>query len=77
MLGQRNSLFGTWVSCGTKGWPCDVVRTEVFEFGEGIKCAAVFELGFIAELAILSVLPLCHFMLFEGGMFKFLQNKAY
>ena len=46
-------------------------------FGEGIKFAAVFELGFIAELAILSVLPLCHFMLFEGGMFKFLQNKAY
>ena len=44
-----------------------VVRTEIFEFGEGIKCATVFELGFIAELAILSVLSLCHFMLFEGA----------
>ena len=74
-LGQRNSLCGTWVSCGTKGWPCDVVHTEVFEFGEGIKCAAVFELGFIAELAILSFLSLCHFMLFEGACLTFYKIK--
>ena len=37
-------------------------RKEIFEFGEEMKFVVVFEVGFIAELSILSYLSRCYYI---------------